>query len=309
MDLHIPGDSGREYATALAPAVDEISAPYDDQAIPTLVVRRNGEAWDKPFAVVFEPHEPGANNGTVQSVTKLEQNGKVVGLEIESTVDENGIIQYVISNPEDDEVYTDETTGISFTGRFAVITDHADGSVELYIGDGSHLSYGGLGVSSQSGTNTQASVIFSASQEPTVTSNDPVTITVPNTALEDWRLLHFDTTANTGTAADDYDANFDGESNLLEFATAQDPHASSLATTLLYGNIDALEFEYVRSKAALADGALFSAEWSDTLLPDSWSQEGVTESLHSQTNEVETIRASVPSNEDGRRFYRLKVDL
>lgn len=135
------------------------------------------------------------------------------------------------------------------------------------------------------------------------------------TVQEDWRQLHFGMTANTGIAADGYDANFDGESNLLEFATGQDPHARTLLSTPLTLNGGNLEFRYSRSSAALAEGVIFTVEWSDTLLPDSWGSVGVTEMTDTEmtdtgspgTSEVENRIATIPAGNTGRRFIHLKI--
>ncbi len=40
---------------------------------PTLVIRKTGEAWNAPFAVVYEPISKNKKNNTVQSVDKIEQ--------------------------------------------------------------------------------------------------------------------------------------------------------------------------------------------------------------------------------------------
>jgi hypothetical protein len=126
---------------------------------------------------------------------------------------------------------------------------------------------------------------------------------------ERWRLEYFGTIDNSGSAADDFDANHDGEINLLEFATAQDPHSSTLATHPLNEDLENLQLTYTRSKQALADGAIFTVVWSDTLLPDSWSNEGVSESLQSQDSEKQVMLVSIPTAGANRRFYRLKVEL
>ena len=89
--------------------------------------------------------------------------------------------------------------------------------------------------------------------------------------LETWRFTHFGSTADNNLA----DTNHDGEMNLLEFATAQNPHAATLTQPTLVKNGATLEFTYTRSLAALADAVTFSVEWSDTLA--SWSSAGVTQ--------------------------------
>lgn len=48
-------------------------------------------------------------------------------------------------------------------------------------------------------------------------------------ALDGWRYIHFGTFTNSGNAADLFDANGDGESNFMEYATGQNPHAATTA--------------------------------------------------------------------------------
>ena len=134
-----------------------------------------------------------------------------------------------------------------------------------------------------------------------------VTITTQTfTQIEQWRLTHFGTIANTGTAADTFDANNDGEANLLEFATAQNPTISTLMQPTLMKNGTALEFTYTRASAALADGVTFIVEWSDTLLPALWSSVGVTEQILSDNGTVQSVKTSVPAGM-GQRFLHLRI--
>jgi len=180
MDMHLPAVTMREVAKVDSPAIVDAPAPYDaaNDLSPTLVVRQIGEAWDRPFAVVYEPHY-NLTGGTVQNVTTLLRGNVVVGVKVESTVGGKSLVQYVISNPNANETYADAGLDLSFTGRFAVITENSSGLSELYLGEGSSLSYGSYGVASVGGTNTQASVIFSAGQAPVVTANAPVNVTTP----------------------------------------------------------------------------------------------------------------------------------
>jgi hypothetical protein len=124
--------------------------------------------------------------------------------------------------------------------------------------------------------------------------------------LEKWRLDYFGAVENTGRAADLADPNGDGETNLIEFATAQNPNATTRATPTLFRSGPTPELTYTRSHAALADGVTFTAEWSDTLAAGSWSSVGVTEQILSNTGTVQTVKAAVSSG-SGKRFVRLRV--
>lgn len=125
--------------------------------------------------------------------------------------------------------------------------------------------------------------------------------------LHTWRLTHFGTTANMGSAADGVDGNGDGESNLLEFATGQMPNDQSRTETPVAPNGTSLEFTYTRSKAAMADGVIFTVEWSDTLAGDSWSSAGVTQQVQTGNGVVQTVKATVPAGSEGGRFVHLLI--
>lgn len=137
------------------------------------------------------------------------------------------------------------------------------------------------------------------------TGNDIVlTLVSPQQA---WRYDYFGTTGNAGSAADSLDPNSDGENNFYEFATAQDPGASSMATPTLARAGSVLVSTYVRSHAALADGAIFTMEWSDNLVAGTWSSAGVSEEILGDNGILQTVRASVPVGPGPARFMRLRV--
>ncbi len=58
----------------------------------------------------------------------------------------------------------------------------------------------------------------------------------PLPAIQQWRYTWFNTNANVGSAADDADPNKDGENNLLEFATGQNPNAATRQPGALANN-------------------------------------------------------------------------
>ncbi len=129
--------------------------------------------------------------------------------------------------------------------------------------------------------------------------------------LDNWRQTYFGTTLNSGTAADTFDANGDGELNLMEFATAQNPNAATLATPTLVKNGATLEFTYTRSLAAMGDGVTFTVEYSDTLATGSWSSSGIEQNQTVTFDDgiTQTLRVAVPAGDGPNRFVRLKVVL
>jgi len=127
------------------------------------------------------------------------------------------------------------------------------------------------------------------------------------TPQELWRQSHFSTTANTGQAADGADADSDGELNLLEYATGQNPNAASRAGLSVVREASILKFTYPRNIAAMNSGVTFIVETSDTLSADSWTTTSVSApAILSDNGTTQQIQVSVPSNVP-RRFVRLRV--
>lgn len=124
-------------------------------------------------------------------------------------------------------------------------------------------------------------------------------------ALETWRQNYFSTTANAGQAANSYDGNFDGESNLLEFATGQSPLAASRVMTTLVKNGTTYDFTYTRNKAALASGLSFSVEYTESLTPANWTSVGSGTVI--TDGALQTVKAVIPSSSSGKCFVRLKI--
>lgn len=132
-----------------------------------------------------------------------------------------------------------------------------------------------------------------------------VVLTLVTTATENWRYQFFGNIANTGAGSDTFDANGDGENNLLEFATAQNPNAGTVAATTITRNGGNLEFTYNRPTAA--DGIVYAVEWRDDLSSGAWSAAGVTQQTVTDNGTVQTIRATVPAGASAHRFLHLKV--
>jgi hypothetical protein len=144
MRLFIPGCPGRDYTQALAPETKSAPAPYATQPTPVLVIHQQGEAWDHPFAVVYEPFAGDGTSGSIQSTTALETNGAFAGFKVVSRVDGQLVTQYVLVQPTATSVYENTALGISFRGRYAVITVNASGGcTALYLGEGSRLRFQG----------------------------------------------------------------------------------------------------------------------------------------------------------------------
>ena len=202
------------------------------------------------------------------------------------------------------------TIGDSQTALESLILSKASSNPALV--PEANITFGGSGANRTiriipTGNQLGSATITVTVGDGTATTSDTFILTVTGSPRQTWRFQHFGTTANTGTAADAIDANDDGEINLLEFATGQSPHASTTNSTPAALSGEMLEFTYTRSDAAIADGLLFAAEWSDTLTPGSWSTIGVTEQIISDNGTVQSVKAIIPKGSAGRRFVHLSI--
>lgn len=138
MQLHIPSFKNRSYTKVKAPITFESPKPYHKLPTPTLVIRNKGEAWQNPFVVVFEPYNK-SEKPSIQSVTKLEQNGVYKGLKIISKTPNEDLIQYVITQSKN-QVF--KSKNIYFEGTYAVITLNKNEKLKsIYVGEGKKLIY------------------------------------------------------------------------------------------------------------------------------------------------------------------------
>jgi hypothetical protein len=165
MRLFIPGTAGREYASTLAPVTKEAPSPYEKSPTPVLVIRQRGEAWDRPFAVIYEPRSAtttGADGG-IQSVTTLTHRDRFAGFKITSRLAGRTTTQLVLTLPAADSEFADATLGLTFRGRYAVISlnDRAE-CTSLYLGEGTHLRFKAFDLSSNSGARIAAFVDLTA---------------------------------------------------------------------------------------------------------------------------------------------------
>ena len=139
------------------------------------------------------------------------------------------------------------------------------------------------------------------------TSYSSVSTFATLTLQQGWRQQYFGITGNSGDAADDFDYDKDGLANLIEWACNLNPTTPSVLSTPLERIGATIEYTYTRSVAAVNAGAIFTVEWSDTLLGGSWSGTGVTQQILSDNGTVQQVKATLPTGSNDRRFVHLVV--
>ena len=118
------------------------------------------------------------------------------------------------------------------------------------------------------------------------------------TPLEDWRFTYFGNTANSGNGADTFDFDKDGLPNLIEYAFGLDPTNGS---SVQLPQPQILEGQFVATFTGVS-GVTYSAEWSSTLQPGSWTT--IPDSGSGNTHTF-----SVPTGTHQRVFMRFGVSV
>ena len=135
-------------------------------------------------------------------------------------------------------------------------------------------------------------------------------LVLPRSEMEIWQMERFGVQSNNPVVAGNgEDPDADGESNLYEFATNQNPLAGTLITPTMARSGAGMEFIYTRSKAAVLDGIAFTVEWSDTLEAGSWRTTGIgnqNPEPFAQDAATETLRIIVPAGSHAT-FVRLRL--
>jgi hypothetical protein len=155
------------------------SAPPELQNVPmpTLVVRQEGEAWDRPFVAIYEPGEEGSDRSSIRQILS----GDCVALAVESGVEE-GFADVVLNAIEGDVTHTVEN--ITFKGIFGVIRQR-EGRVEsLYLGAGEHVSCEGCGMESVGGRASAFLARLGDAWTLSATGNMRVWLPVPKGTVE-----------------------------------------------------------------------------------------------------------------------------
>ena len=88
--------------------------------------------------------------------------------------------------------------------------------------------------------------------------------------LEAWRLQHFGTAANTGDAANEADPDKDGLTNFTEYAFGLSP-VDRTGSALPEFRHNGTGFTTTFAAPEGRDNLLYTAEWSATMQPGTWT--------------------------------------
>jgi hypothetical protein len=131
---------GRKLFSVNAPQSRALSGSVPDtllgKPLPTLVVRQEGEAWNRPFVAIIEPYFE-KEAPSVRSVTYFGTGKSFTGVEVNST---SGGKDLIFSGDTDQSQF--ESVNEKFEGRYGVICLKVDNLTTLLLGDGKILQSG-----------------------------------------------------------------------------------------------------------------------------------------------------------------------
>ncbi len=200
---------------------------------------------------------------------------------------------------------------VADTGNHTIRRIDSAGMVST-VGGTAGVIGGANGIGAAAGFSSPAGITVTPSGEVVVadTENSRIIRGRPNPVMSrsEWRLIHFKTHENTGSAGDWVDDDHDGIVNLLEWALGLNPAASDQPGQFGRVSPEGFEFHYTRSEGALNAGASYHVEWSDTLAgPGSWSGAGVRQTILWVEGDLQLVRTTLPPGGPGGRFARLRV--
>lgn len=141
MKAFIASGFNTQITTAESPKAHGVPKAYKEKSVPTMVLRRSGEAWNSPFVVAYESGTK-QENYAIQSIDNLVNDGVFKGVKVNVKADGKSLTQYIVSQDKLDDVYENKELNIRFTGQFAVITvDSKRVPVDMYIGSGRLLMF------------------------------------------------------------------------------------------------------------------------------------------------------------------------
>lgn len=149
MNLWMKGNENREIFSVLSPpstALGDgiISKELASLPVPTLVVRQNGEAWNSPFAAVYEPS---VNGETMIRNVSYFGKGEMQGIEVNSA---DGQKDFIFSNTNADILF--ENKELQVTGTYGIIREKDGILRSLFLADGTSIKSGAYSLKSKSRT-------------------------------------------------------------------------------------------------------------------------------------------------------------
>lgn len=179
MDVWMQGFPGRKIFSVNSPRSLKgmrgvLSSDLAELPIPTMIIRQEGEAWNRPFVAVYEPYDT-ENGKTIRSVNYLKsENPDFVGISVSSS---NNCQDYIFNHTNAESVTNVREISARFQGKYGVLSLEGKELKRLFIGKGKTLQMGNYGLHA---ANKEGTVLIESKQAGwTITADVPVNLTLP----------------------------------------------------------------------------------------------------------------------------------
>ncbi len=150
MDVWMKGESDRKLFSVMTPRAlkglgGEMTPEIESAPIPAMIVRQNGEAWNRPFVAIYEPYTE-KEGKTIESVDYIDSsNSDFVGIEVKS---KSGAKEYILNCTDASNVMAIKDIDVEFQAAYCVVSQKSDKLSYLFMGNGQQLSYAGYVIES-----------------------------------------------------------------------------------------------------------------------------------------------------------------
>ncbi|HVM61323.1 MAG TPA: serine hydrolase [Verrucomicrobiae bacterium] len=185
MNLWMVGEPGRRMFSVSAPADhaarEELHGKLDELPMPTLIVRQQGDAWRRPFVVVFEPcmESDGASVRSVRGGETRAGDEELAACVVEWRCSETGQKSAcrALLMQDDDPTRERQVEGCTFQGVFGAVISRDGIPSELYLGHGRSIGTAMVSATSAGDGPVSLSLVHDA-EGWRCTANAPVKVNV-----------------------------------------------------------------------------------------------------------------------------------
>ncbi len=178
MDVWMKGYPDRKLFSVMTPRAlkglgGTMTPEIEKATIPALIVRQNGEAWDRPFVAIYEPYTS-KEGKSIESVEYIEcADSDFVGVVVESKGD---VKEYILNSTASDKLLSLKSVDVNMQAIYSVVSQRQGKLSYLFMGEGNHLSYDGVSIAA---ADTATILIEWTAEEVRVKSDAKATLTMP----------------------------------------------------------------------------------------------------------------------------------
>jgi len=178
MNMWMKGDQNREIFSVMAPKStaygrdDMLPRDIEELPLPTIMVRQKGEAWNHPFAAIYEP-STSSQPSSVKNIISFKPalvSEDFIGLAVET---KSGQKNYIFSSTNLKHI---TYNGMSVSASYAVVSKKDNRLNYLFIGKGTNIGSNGYSITS---IKPVTAALQTEKETMWYSADEPSTLTIP----------------------------------------------------------------------------------------------------------------------------------